>query len=357
MGAFKTIFNEQFISLLTSSIKLKHLSFDQNQFKLLVFDKEFENKELKQRMRHISHCLKIHLPQCFVEASNILIAIAPKMNGLASMVLPDFIEVYGLSHYEQSIKALEEFTRYGSSEFAVRPFLIQYEDKMMQQMYKWSKSSNEHVRRLSSEGSRPRLPWAMSLPHLKKDPNSLLPILEALKDDPSEYVRRSVANNMNDISKDHPNFILNLLEIWIGHSKQRDRLIKHACRTLLKTADPRALAIFGYSDPSLIQLDNLNIDSKVNFGENLHFSFDLYSTQELGKLRLEFAIFFKKKNNKLNKKVFKISESQCKKTYKNVQKNFSFKEISTRVYYGGNHELSIIVNGKEFVKKSFFLNK
>lgn len=355
MEPFKNVFNKDFVSLLSSSIKNNYVDFDQKQFILSVFDEDFEARELKQRMRHISQCLKTSLPQDFVLASNILVAIADRLSGLANMVLPDFIEVYGLEHYDQSIKALEEFTKYGSSEFAVRPFLIRYPDEMMNQMLVWSKSSNEHVRRLASEGSRPRLPWAMALPHLKSCPNSLTAILEQLKDDASEYVRRSVANNINDISKDNPNYVLDLLEAWVGHSKNRDWLIKHASRTLLKSGDSRALALFGYSDVSRVELKDFYVDSKVKLGDKISFSFEILSKKDLGKLRLEFAIYFQKKNKKLSKKVFKISESDCKTKSKKVDKYFSFRQITTRVYYLGQHELSIIVNGKEFPKKEFLL--
>ncbi|MCO4781801.1 MAG: DNA alkylation repair protein [Candidatus Cloacimonetes bacterium] len=355
MEPFKNIFNEAFVSLLATYLKARYSDFDIDRFEKSVFQDDFENKELKQRMRHITHCLKQFLPQNFTEASDLLIAISPKLEGLANMVLPDFVEVYGIDDFDQSMKALEVFTKHGSSEFGVRPFMVKYPQRMMQQMYNWSKSSNEHVRRLSSEGSRPRLPWAMSLPLLKKDPKPLLELLENLKDDPSEYVRRSVANNLNDISKDHPSFVLDVAKSWIGKSKERDWLVKHGCRTLLKAGDTQALTIFNYSNPDSMELSNFELDSKVKLGEKLSFSFTIDSPKELQKLRLEFAIYFLKKNGKLSKKVFKISESICKKYSKSVSKYFSFRPITTRVYYKGVHELSIIVNGKEFDKKQFTL--
>ncbi|MCJ8346794.1 DNA alkylation repair protein, partial [bacterium] len=183
MEAFKNIFNRDFVNSLAIEIQEVYPSFLDQDFVSAVFDFEYEKKELKQRMRHISQTLFQFLPQDYEKSIYFLMLIAPKFDGLATMVLPDFVEVYGLDHLEVSIGALEVFTSYGSSEFGVRPFLIKYPKEMVLQMYRWSKSENEHIRRLASEGIRPRLPWAMSLPFLKEDPQDILPILERLKDD------------------------------------------------------------------------------------------------------------------------------------------------------------------------------
>jgi 3-methyladenine DNA glycosylase AlkC len=154
-------------------------------------------------MMHTSESLHIYLPMEYSESVQILMKAALKFSGFQYMFFPGFIELYGLDEYEQSIKALEIFTQHSSSEFAVRPFIKIYSHKMMEQMELWAESENHHVRRLSSEGCRPRLPWAIALPEFKKDPSPVIPILEKLKNDESEYVRRSVANNLNDISKDN----------------------------------------------------------------------------------------------------------------------------------------------------------
>ena len=137
--------------------------------------------------------------------------------GLEHMFIPDYIEVYGIDHFDLSMKAFETVTQFVSCEFAVRPFFIRYGNQMVNQMKIWSRHKNESVRRLSSEGSRPRLPWAMAIPALKKDPSPILPILENLKNDPSEDVRRSVANNINDIAKDHPDIVMKLGQRLEGH--------------------------------------------------------------------------------------------------------------------------------------------
>jgi len=247
------------------------------------------------------------------------------------------------------------FTPYPSSEFAVRPFIMKYPTKMMQQMQDWAHHEDEHVRRLASEGCRPRLPWAMQLPQFIKDPAPILEILEILKDDASLYVRRSVANNLNDISKDHPDIVFNLTKDWLGKSKETDWLVKHACRTLLKQANAQVLSLFGFTRAKHVQLDNFQVTPKVQWSEHLLFSADISSKKTLGMLRIEFAIDFVKSNGKTSRKIFKISESNYLEKSKHIKKHFSFKPISTRKYYPGTHQLSLIINGQTIQTKTFKL--
>ncbi len=134
------------------------------------------------------------------------------------MVFTEYVENFGLEHYDISMSAMEFITQFISCEYAIRPFIIRYPGKAMKQMLQWSKHESLHVRRFSSEGCRPRLPWAMALPALKKDPTLILPILENLKDDSSEFVRKSVANNLNDIAKDNPDTVLGIVKRWQGNS-------------------------------------------------------------------------------------------------------------------------------------------
>src|SRR5262249_41961049 len=149
-----------------------------------------------------------------------------------------------------------------------------YGDRMLQQMMRWATHPNEHVRRLASEGSRPRLPWAMALPPFKRDPVPLLPILEALRADPSEYVRRSVANNLNDIAKDHPDLVLEIAQRWLGNSADTDRLVRHACRTLLKRGDQRVLRLFGHHDAVNVTVTAFKLGAgEIPIGSDLTFAF------------------------------------------------------------------------------------
>jgi 3-methyladenine DNA glycosylase AlkC len=227
---------------------------------------------------------------------------------------------------------------------------------MMKQMELWADSDNSHVRRLASEGCRPRLPWAMALPDFKKDSTPILPILEKLKNDESEYVRRSVANNLNDISKDHRDLLVKISRDWLGNNENTNKLIKHACRSLLKQGDKVVLLLFGFTDPCHITLSDFFVHDSVFMGENLSFSFSLYSKErDLGQIRIEYAIDFMKNNGRQARKVFKISEADYSGNSKFVEKNHSFRKISTRTYYPGEHGLTIIVNGVEFASGHFTL--
>ena len=352
----KNLYSKQLIENLGNEISKRYAGFGQKAFSQSVFDEDWKNKELKQRMRHIAECLYQHLPANYEKAINILKPVSTQFSGFEHMFFQDFVECYGLDDYETSISALEHFTKYASSEFAVRAFILQDEKRMMQQMYRWAKSDNHHVRRLATEGCRPRLPWAISLPAFKKNPQPVLKVIKTLMLDESEYVRRSVANNLNDISKDHPDIVFDWSKQWLGKSKDTDRLIKHACRTLLKQGNKNVLILFGFTPPEHIKLSQFEIQNSINSGNKLPFSFLLKSQKkQLGKCRIEFAIDFVKANGSLKRKIFKISESDYADKEKQISKYFSFKKISTRKYYAGKHQLTIIVNGVEQAKKTFDL--
>lgn len=352
----KNLYNKQLITRLGREISQHHSGFDEKAFSRSVFNKDWKDKELKPRMRHIAQCLHLHLPPNYKKTIRILKPVAAKFSGFEFMFFQDYVECYGLDDFTTSIPALEHFTKYSSSEFAVRAFILQDEKRMMKQMRQWATSDNHQVRRLASEGCRPRLPWAISLPAFKANPKSVLPILQTLMKDESEYVRRSVANNLNDISKDNPDIVLDWATRWLGKNNTTDKLIKHACRTLLKQGDQQTLSLFGFAETSHIDLHQFKVQAKVAFGDKLLFSFSLKSQHEsLGKCRIEFAIDFVKANGSLARKVFKIAESDYAAKEKQVEKYFSFKPISTRKYYAGEHQLAIIINGIELKPKSFEL--
>ena len=354
----KNLYNAVFLDSLCKEISALYRQFDAPGFSQHVIDDAWDEKELKARMKHISESLHHFLPMNYAEAIQILMKAAPKFNGFEYMFFPGFVELYGLENYELSIPALEHLTPYSSSEFAVRPFIKKYGQKMMQQMENWAESDNHHVRRLASEGCRPRLPWAMALPAFKKDPSPILTILETLKNDESDYVRRSVANNLNDISKDNPQVVIEIANRWLGESPEVDWVVKHACRTLLKQGDPAVLALLGFSKPRHVEVEEFHVQASVEMGDNLAFSFILRTQQPtLGKIRLEYAIDFMKKNGSQARKLFKISESTIPGNKKVVKKFHSFRKISTRKYYAGPHGIAIIVNGCELANKAFLLKQ
>jgi 3-methyladenine DNA glycosylase AlkC len=347
----KIFFTKESIAALAENITQVYREFDKQTFNGLIYDDKWETLELKEKMRHTSICLQKTLPEPYPEAVAILETAAPSVKGFEAMTLPDFVELYGMDeeNWELSLKALGVFTKYSSSEFAIRPFLDKEPERVMAYMYKWSEDEDHMVRRLASEGCRPRLPWAMALPKFKKDPALILPVLDKLKNDPSETVRRSVANNLNDISKDNPEIMLDICESWLGKSKNTDWVIKHACRSMMKAGNKRALILFGFADPEHIKIQHFKIqESTVAMGEDIHFNFDVNNHEdEASKLRLEYAVYFMKANGKQSKKVFMITENTYKPGSHSFKKKHSFKNLSTRKHYPGEHKISIIVNGEE----------
>lgn len=352
-------FTKSSVKNFTNVIGESFPEFNREKFSKLIYTNEWEGLELKQKMRHISFALKGTLPENFEKACEILKKAAPEIKGFEAMSLPDFVEVYGLDFPAVSLNALYEFTKYSSSEFAIRPFIKKHPDKVMKMMYKWSADKNTNVRRFSSEGCRPRLPWAMALNEFKKDPSPILKILENLKNDESDFVRRSVANNLNDISKDNPGVVLETCENWYGQSERTDWIIKHACRTLLKSGNKRALILFGYSDPGNIHIENFNLkNDPVKIGEYLYYSFEIEVKEKIPvKVRLEYKIDYKKANGKLSGKIFKITENTFKPGTRKFEKRHSFAEMTTRKHYPGEHRISIIVNGEKKATSSFNVTK
>ncbi|AXU26621.1 TPA: DNA alkylation repair protein [Clostridioides difficile] len=319
-------------------------------------DETRNNLELKARCRKISMSLGMYLPEDYKEALSIL---EKSVTGFYfAFFFPDFVEVYGQDdvNWDLSISALERNTKYWSSEFAVRAFIIKDEERMMAQMRKWSKHKNEHVRRLASEGCRPQLPWGQAISKFKKDPTPVLPILEQLKTDTSTYVQKSVANNLNDISKTHPDLVISIAKDWYGKNKPTNWIVKHGCRTLLKKGNRDVLALFGYDDTTSINIQDFTLETtSISIGENLTFSFKILA-KKATKTRLEYGIDYVKSNGKRNRKIFKISEVSLKENEKkSYMKKHSFADVSVRKHYPGIHSITIIINGVEKGKLDFEL--
>jgi 3-methyladenine DNA glycosylase AlkC len=360
----KNMYNPGFFEVFSAIVTQVLPKFQKQQFIKQVFDAGWETKELKQRVRTIATVLKDHLPGNYKEqvaAIIRMIEVCEKKgikSGFEYIFFPDFIEQYGLAEPDTSLKAIERVTQFISCEFAIRPFLLKYTDKVMKQMLVWSSHPHHHVRRFSSEGCRPRLPWAMAIPQLKKDPSPILPILENLKDDESLFVRKSVANNLNDIAKDHPAVVLQLVKKWKGNSKETDWIIKHGCRTLLKKADYNAYQLFGLNGKISCEISNLKLNkNKIRIGERLGFSFELKNTDKnSSRLRLEYAIYYVKANGKQSRKLFKLAENNYQRHNQySFMKEQRFQDFTTRKHFPGKHKIGIVVNGQELASKEFML--
>lgn len=374
--AFKNRYNEQFFERFTTALKQVIDNFDACAFVAQVMDDAWENRELKQRCMHMAAVLKRFLPAHYKEAIAKLLelldyvektqpdfsVIDDKRFGLTleyGAVLDSFVEQYGLDDYEVSVGAIERITRFTSCEFAVRPFIVKYPDRMMKQMRAWSEHEHWGVRRLASEGCRPRLPWAMALPALKKNPEPIVPILENLKNDAARFVRLSVANNLNDISKDNPEVVIDLAKKWRGESEAVDRVIKHGCRTLLKQGNREAMELFGFDVAAKnIAVRDFKISTPaVKVGNSLEFGFKLLNNNgEKTKIRLEYGIYYQKANGTLARKVHKISEKEYSgNAATSVVRKHSFRVVITRKLYPGLHRIALIINGNELEKHTFEL--
>lgn len=351
--ALKDSFNRDSYRIGASAVKAVYAAFPVEDFLDTTIDGTWEGLELKARWRKATLGLGEHLPESYRDALAIIdlvVASDPMGASVLGFSFPDFVEVFGCddAHWDASVSALERYTAYWSAEFAVRPFIIRNEERMMAQMLAWAEHGSEHVRRLASEGCRPQLPWAQSLPSFKKDPTPIIPLLEKLKADPSAYVRKSVANNLNDISKTHPKLVVGLAQDWYGIDDRTDWIVKHGCRTLLKKGDRDALSIFGYGDAAAIDVSDFTLDaSSATIGDHVTFSFTISSSIET-KVRLEYGIDFVKSKGKRNRKVFQISETTLGKgESRQYRKSHSFADLSTRKHYPGNHTITLIVNGTE----------
>ena len=355
----KNQYDDRFLDTLSAALREAMPGFDRDAFLRAVYGTDWETLELKARMRRIASAMAETLPTAYADALAVLDRVAPKFTGFTGMIFPEFVEVRGLDDPDLSIPSLARYTPYSSSEFAVRPFILKYPDRMLAAMDRWAQHPDEHVRRLASEGCRPRLPWAAALPMFKADPTPILGILERLKDDPSEYVRRSVANNLNDIAKDHPDIVLRIAKAWLGHSPRTDRIVKHACRTLLKRSDPDALALFGTSDASGIRVtDFAAAPNPVRIGDTVGLTAVLLNdAPEPRKLRIEYAIDYVKANGRRSRKVFKLAEREFPPGATPLRTSHSLKRMTTRVHYPGEHPAALIVNGRELAATSFLLTE
>ncbi len=354
------LYSRDFFERLAQDFIRYRPDFPAEAFLATVFDDNWPSLELKERMRHSTLCLHRVFPLPYGEAIQLFKKVigAQAGDGFAKMMFPDYVEVYGLEELDTSLDALKHFTPHASGEFAVRPFILKYGQPVVDRMQEWAQDDNHHVRRLASEGCRPRLPWAMALPAFKKDPTPILPILETLKTDPSDYVRRSVANNLNDISKDSPRIALQLASRWKGQSPETDWIVKHGCRTLLKKGVTEAMSLFGFEDPGHIKVTDLSLDKKeLPIGDELNFSFVVNNeSAHPALLRLEYTIDYVKKTGKTSRKVFQLTEREFPPGESQMQRKQSFQDLSTRKHYPGGHLLRVVVNGEEKARGDFELS-
>lgn len=354
----KNEYNESFVNKLGDLLAERDESFNLDGFVCAIINDNWEARELKARMRHITNMVHAHSSLDYPSQLKIMTEISVHFGGLAGMTFPDYVEVYGLDYLEESMKAMKEMTKYSSSEFAIRPFIVKYEKEVMQSMLEWSQDENEHVRRLASEGCRSRLPWAMALPAFKKDPSQILPILENLKGDDSLYVRKSVANNINDITKDNPEVALVLCERWYGKNAHTNWIVKHGLRTLLKNGNERTLQIIGFDDKARFEVEALQLsEQKVKIGDSFDFEFQVSNLEpKQAYAKVGFVVSYQKANGSLSNKIFHVTEKEFDSVDSTTfSKKLSFKDLTTRKHHPGLHKIGVLVNGKKLAEKDFEL--
>jgi 3-methyladenine DNA glycosylase AlkC len=361
-NAFKNWINEQVVKSLSSEIFLFYPKFNAKEF--CKISNELGPLELKARVLLITTQLRVYLPDDYKEALSIIVKVFKndKLQGFSLWPFSEYIGQFGLNDFDDSLKAMYLMTQKFTSEFAVRPFFLKDHKKVLKYFLKWSTDKNEHVRRWTSEGSRPLLPWGMRLPLFVMDPTHTILLLEKLKYDEKIYVRKSVANHLNDIAKNHPQIVVEVLRSWENEcpEKHKDKIHwikKHALRVLIKKGYAPAMKLMGVSKPK-IKLEKFKIlKNKVKVNEKLIFDFIVRSTSsEPQKLIIDYKIHFMKANGTHGSKVFKLKTFQLgPKEILAISKSHSLKPITTMKYYNGIHHLGIQINGEVMVQTEFEL--
>lgn len=345
MGDVKDMFSKPVISDLGEKLKKASKDFQTEKFMQAVFCEEWEQLELFARLSHIAKILG-KMFNNYEESLDIIYAVLPECNLAQGMIFPQFVAENGLDKLNESTAALAKITEHSTCEFAVRPFIDKYPEQMFEILMGWTKSHNEHVRRLASEGTRFSIPWGARLQVIKHKHDYALPILENLKDDPAEYVRKSVGNNLNELSKIAPDLVIKTAREWMRGSKNTNRIIKNACRTMLKKAYPPVMELFGLAKPAGISVKLISVSSNVKPNDDLAFAFEIANETKDGiKVRIGYDIGFLKSNGKINYKENRISERICKPGITMVERKHKIAQTSTKKIYMGRHELKVTING------------
>jgi 3-methyladenine DNA glycosylase AlkC len=319
---------------------------------------DYEALDLMARGLKIARALRSHLPQDYAAAAEILMAsLQVDLESITERPLTSFIYLphsffiaeYGLDDFESSMRAQYELTQRFTAEFSMRPFLQRHPQLVLQRFADWARDPNQHVRRLVSESTRPRLPWAPRLRAFQKDPQPVLALLELLKDDPEFYVRRSVANNLNDIGKDHPELLFATAARWsIDASEERRWIVRHALRSAVKRAEPGALKILGFGAKANVEILHASIaPARIPIGTAVTIGFSVFNnTAQPQQALIDFRIHYIKANGKTSAKVFKLKTIELfpQQTVA-LSKKVSLQEMTTRKHYAGVHRVDIVING------------
>lgn len=362
-NAFKNWINPAVVKRTSSIFKAAYSSFDEKRFQKI--SPKLNDLELKGRVLLITQALKAELPSDFSASAKILKKVLneKKLTGFELWPISEYISQFGTDHFDESLELMYQLTQQFTSEFAIRPFLLKDPERILKKFKTWLKDDNVHIRRWISEGTRPLLPWGAKIPSFVQKP-ATIPLLEALKYDEELYVRKSIANHLNDISKHHPDLVVETLKGWVkaapeSHEEKIQWIKKQALRTLIKKGHPKALGLMGVSDKSDVKLSQLKLNKdKFKLGDTLEFEFVLESTgTKTQKIIVDYGIGFLKSNGSVSTKMFKLKTIELQPKEKiTIKKRHSLKAITTTTFYSGQHELVLQVNGK-ILKKTEWLFK
>ncbi|MEM9861409.1 MAG: DNA alkylation repair protein [Myxococcota bacterium] len=386
MVAFKDYFDRAAATELgkrvAASAQARGVSFDAAAF-VKGATRGLTKLEFHDRVGLFAESLHAQLPESVPEALVVLVgAMEPPMEGTSDVTdgylhwpMGEFIRRYGTAHFEASFNAMIELTQRFSSEFAVRPFVRDEPVRTLKRLQSLTDHPSAHVRRWCSEGIRPRLPWGEKLAALANDPSPMLPILDALIDDPVRYVTRSVANALGDIAKDHPERAVAIAGEWLerplgapvhgdarsddARRQEREWIVRHGLRHPIKQGHPGALKLFGYGSPGKLALTLAIKPKRVKIGGSTQLTLQLKNKGRT-KLRLliDYRVHYIKKSGKPSPKVFKWTEVELAAGEERMlEKKQSLKPASTRALYPGEHVVDVQVNGRVFEGASFNLTR
>jgi len=353
----KNYLDRNVVRSLARDLRRAHATFSERAF-VRESSEGLDELELTARGWRIADALRRHLPAPFSEAAAIVrAALGPELDrtdafGMAIFrYLPYvfFVQKYGLDAVEPALELQYELTKRFSAESSIRAFLVRYPDRTLRQLQRWTKDPNVHVRRLVSEGTRPRLPWAPRLRAFQADPAPVLGLLERLRDDPERYVQRSVANNLNDISKDHPDLAIATCARWLERPTSGRRwIVSHALRSLVKQGHRGALALLGAGHTPEVKIERVRLTPRrARLGDTLKFELRLASTGAAAQsLVVDYRVHFVKSDRKTSPKVFKLKKLElAPHASVELRGRVSLAPMTTRRHYPGRHALDLVVNG------------
>ncbi len=353
----KLFFNEHAVDAIASMVATAQPSFDRQKFVHLSVD-GLDALELLPRAKHIALALEQTLTVPANEGLDIITRSLPPVvhveenHDFTSFVFLPFtfyIHKHGPKYFDAGIHACYEITQRFTAEYCIRPFLEAHTERTLAVLDEWTSDKSHHVRRLVSEGTRPRLPWAARLPMFQSDPWPVIRLLDKLKDDSSLYVRRSVANNLNDVGKDNPHVLTSVCAAWWkGASAERMWVVRHALRSLIKQGNTTALSILGYGNDATIRIQNVDVSpSSPTIGDTITIEFTVVNTAHvIQRCLVDLVVHFVKANGSTSPKVFKLAEMELEpEGERRLRKSISLKQHTTRTHYPGTHSLDVQVNG------------